>query len=210
MKKDLTGKRFGKLTALEETDQRQDGRVVWKCQCDCGNITYVPTNMLQKGHKKSCGCITAIDVTGQRFGKLVAIKPVGKNKYGYTQWLCQCDCGKEKIYNINILRSGKASSCGCIKKDTTQAEYRGKLSAKSQADKAIDGVRPTDFNKKKRSDNTSGYTGVYRRKGKWDAEIIVKGKVHRIGGFSTPEQAYLEGRLVLEAKYLPDGIKRKE
>lgn len=40
-KKDLSGKRFGKLVVLEETDQRKYGRVVWKCRCDCGNISLV-------------------------------------------------------------------------------------------------------------------------------------------------------------------------
>lgn len=123
-------------------------------------------------------------LSSQRFGQLVAIKPIGKNKYGYTQLLCKCDCGNERIDTIAILRSGKAISCGCINKDTTQAKQRGKMSAKSQADKAIDSVRSTDFKKKTRYDNSSGYTGVYRRNGKWDAEIYSKRK-------STPHRWFL-------------------
>lgn len=57
-KKDLTGQRFGHLTVLEKTDQRYYGYVVWKCKCDCGNITYVPMHNLSynKGIK-SCGCM---------------------------------------------------------------------------------------------------------------------------------------------------------
>ena len=35
--KDLTGKRFGKLTVLEPTDQRVRDAVVWRCRCECGN-----------------------------------------------------------------------------------------------------------------------------------------------------------------------------
>lgn len=34
--KDLLNQRFGRLVVIEKTDQRQDGRVVWKCKCDCG------------------------------------------------------------------------------------------------------------------------------------------------------------------------------
>ena len=53
----LIGKRFGKLIVLEQTNIRKNKNVVWKCQCDCGNITYVTTNLLTKGDTKSCGCI---------------------------------------------------------------------------------------------------------------------------------------------------------
>jgi hypothetical protein len=39
--KDLTGKKFGKLTVLEATnDKTSDGRRIWKCQCECGNIKF--------------------------------------------------------------------------------------------------------------------------------------------------------------------------
>ena len=53
--KDLTGKKFGKLTVLEPTDERINGKIVWKCQCDCGNIHYVNTGNLTSGGVKSCG-----------------------------------------------------------------------------------------------------------------------------------------------------------
>ena len=73
----LTNQRFGKLTALEPTNMRQHKSVVWKCQCDCGNIHYVATSRLREGSIQSCGCARKghgiIDLTGQIFGKLVAI-----------------------------------------------------------------------------------------------------------------------------------------
>lgn len=54
-----------------------------------------------------------IDISGQRFGKLVAIKPAGKNKKGEIKWLCKCDCGISTISVGSKLRSGKTKSCGC-------------------------------------------------------------------------------------------------
>ena len=54
---DLTNKKFTKLTVLEKTDLRKNGRVVWKCKCDCGNITYVDSHSLQQGKTGSCGCL---------------------------------------------------------------------------------------------------------------------------------------------------------
>lgn len=55
------------------------------------------------------------DLTGQRNGLLTAIKPVGKNKSGFIQWLCKCDCGNEKIVSTNSFRKNGTNSCGCIK-----------------------------------------------------------------------------------------------
>lgn len=55
-----------------------------------------------------------IDLTGQRFGKLVVVKEVERNKYRHIQWLCQCDCGNTTISTTSNLRTGSHKSCGCI------------------------------------------------------------------------------------------------
>lgn len=56
--KDLTGQKFGKLLVLEKTSIREDGRIVWKCQCDCGNIILVKSHDLLVDKKSHCGCLT--------------------------------------------------------------------------------------------------------------------------------------------------------
>ena len=54
---DLTGKKFGRLTALEPTEEKtKDGRRIWKCICDCGNKTIQRGYDLRKGNVVSCGC----------------------------------------------------------------------------------------------------------------------------------------------------------
>ena len=56
----LEGKKFGKLTVLEQVESiREDSgmlRTAWKCQCDCGNIVIVKTLNLNSGDTTSCGC----------------------------------------------------------------------------------------------------------------------------------------------------------
>ena len=47
------------------------------------------------------------DISGQTFGRLTAIKPVGKNKRNSYEWLCVCTCGGNKIVDGNCLRMGK-------------------------------------------------------------------------------------------------------
>jgi hypothetical protein len=55
---DLTGQVFGRLTVIEKAKQRDaSGRILWRCKCNCGKETFVITNLLKKGHTKSCGCL---------------------------------------------------------------------------------------------------------------------------------------------------------
>ena len=55
--KDLTGQKFGLLTAIKDTGKRQCGAVIWECKCDCGNIREYPRSTLVKGRALSCGCL---------------------------------------------------------------------------------------------------------------------------------------------------------
>lgn len=55
--KDLTNKRFGKLTVLEITEKRNNFKsVIWKCKCDCGKEVFVSSADLCHNNTKSCGC----------------------------------------------------------------------------------------------------------------------------------------------------------
>ena len=65
----------------------------------------------------------SIDITGKRFGRLVAIgfsHKRGKAKY----WECKCDCGKVKNIYLGNLRGGKIRSCGCFKKEQISKQGR--------------------------------------------------------------------------------------
>jgi hypothetical protein len=57
---------------------------------------------------------TRIDLTGKRFGKLVALKIAGRDKDKKLLWLCQCDCGGTKIVPRHDLRRLYVRSCGCL------------------------------------------------------------------------------------------------
>lgn len=59
----------------------------------------------------------SIDITNQKFGRLTAIKTIGKNKAARILWQCRCDCGNETIVPTGDLRSGHTQSCGCYKVD---------------------------------------------------------------------------------------------
>lgn len=57
--RDLTGQKFGHLTALFPVENPQKTGTKWLCECDCKNHTQIEvfTTNLVKGHTTSCGCI---------------------------------------------------------------------------------------------------------------------------------------------------------
>jgi len=55
--KPLEGKRFGRLLVIERNGRDKHNRALWKCICDCGNITVVASANLLNGYTKSCGCL---------------------------------------------------------------------------------------------------------------------------------------------------------
>ena len=55
----------------------------------------------------------ALDITGQKFGKLTAISKAA-SRNGKTYWLCKCDCGTEKEIQTSHLMDGRTLSCGCL------------------------------------------------------------------------------------------------
>lgn len=67
----------------------------------------------------------SLDITGQRYGKLVAIEPTAKRaKSGGVVWLFQCDCGNRKAIPANSVRSGLVKSCGCLAKPHGETRTR--------------------------------------------------------------------------------------
>ena len=73
-----------------------------------------------------------LDITGQRYGRLVAIKRIEKPshiKNHSAWWLFRCDCGAEVKTNSNNVRSGRIKSRGCWKRErlTTHGKTHTKL-----------------------------------------------------------------------------------
>lgn len=59
-----------------------------------------------------------LNLTGKVFGRLTVIKRDHNTRFGKARWLCFCKCGREIITDSSSLVSGKATSCGCKRKET--------------------------------------------------------------------------------------------
>lgn len=85
----LKGQRFGRLIVLEETSKRDiGGNVIWKCLCDCGNVTYTSAQNLRRGYTKSCGCYNKDLITKEN--------PKYKRKLYYIYHGIKCRCYNPK------------------------------------------------------------------------------------------------------------------
>jgi hypothetical protein len=90
---DLTGRRFGKLTALRPA-KTPSGIPGWLCECECGSTKIIRTASLTTKHTTSCGC----------FAKEKATKHGCSNTLLYHIWesmLGRCNrpsCGSYKQY----------------------------------------------------------------------------------------------------------------
>ena len=142
---DITGQRFGRLTALKPTKNRNSrGSIMWLCECDCGTIKEVCKADINRG-TKSCGCLSrekasrrliemnkrecyrkvAKDLTGQRFGKLIATKPTDKKAGSNIVWELKCDCGNITYADTGNLGNGGTRSCGCLHKEIVNNNITG-------------------------------------------------------------------------------------
>ena len=123
--KDLTGQKFGRLTAIKPTEERKNNSVVWVFQCDCGTIKNIPASEVTSGKVKSCGCLkqetdrmpkgNVKDEIGNKYGHLTVIARAGSTPDGQALWECECDCEAKTHLNVtgSNLRRGHTLSCGC-------------------------------------------------------------------------------------------------
>lgn len=68
----------------------------------------------------------AIDLTGQKFGRLTVVKRAENTKDNKAQWLCECECGNTKIVRSVSLKSGDTKSCGCIRENQNKTHGKSK------------------------------------------------------------------------------------
>lgn len=153
IRKDLTGKKFGRLTVLKQTEDYVSPNglhcAVWTCRCDCGQIVDVRRDALTSGRARSCGCLQREkasdigksklnDLSGKRFGKLEVLEladdhilPSGTHEIMYK---CKCDCGNTTVVSADNLRRGITKSCGCLKFHDLTGKRFGRLTVVERAD----------------------------------------------------------------------------
>lgn len=127
-KKNRIGEKHNLLTVVEEVNPHitKSGKkqTKVKCLCECGNFHEVVYRDLKRGEIKSCGCLTKacrLDISvHNNYGKLTIvgdaedyISPQGEKQ---RRVKVRCECGGEKEINLQTLRRGTVTDCGCENK----------------------------------------------------------------------------------------------
>ena len=126
--KDITGQRFGNVFAVRYVNSDDKGRAVWACLCDCGKTTYMTERYLNRKDSVNIMCDdckreirwykTRKDYTGDTFGNLYVVGPVGKVSHAHRThsiWKCVCNvCGTEQEVATSTLFAHKRHGlCTC-------------------------------------------------------------------------------------------------
>ena len=114
MSKDITGQKYGKLTAIKLYHTTRNG-AFWLCPCECGNTCVVSEDNLKAGKMTSCGCVreSKRSLIGKKFGKLTVLaKTDERYSDGSILYECLCDCGNIVKTTSSRLKTGHIKSCG--------------------------------------------------------------------------------------------------
>ncbi len=212
---DLRGRTFGYLTALEPTEKRHRKDILWKCSCKCGKETEVPATMLMQGNTTSCGCLNVeilkhcnLNVEGTNLRQSLLDNPYStRSVSGYTgvqpkrgKWVARISYKGVKYYlgtytNIDDAVKARARAKELVLEDAAklyqkyehqfeEMPHRPSRPVKEPAPPPSVSPHPA-----RRSDNTSGHTGVSRQYDKWNVSICVRGKRYRLGAYESLDDA---------------------
>lgn len=56
-----------------------------------------------------------IEIKGEKFGRLTAIRLYGRDSHGQQIWHCKCQCGNTTKSLLSNLKAGISKSCGCAR-----------------------------------------------------------------------------------------------
>ncbi len=82
-----------------------------------------------------------VDLSGQRFGRLVVLRFHGVSNSGKRVWECACDCGGKSLVTTGAMRSGSTSSCGCLCLEINSKRMSTHGASKSATYKIWSGIR---------------------------------------------------------------------
>jgi len=90
-----------------------------------------------------CGAVNSIDLSNQIFGRLIVLKPIGRNKDSRLVWLCKCSCGNYVSALGKTIKNGGTTSCGCFRKEQRDKQGTTAKDISGQAFNRLVALEPT-------------------------------------------------------------------
>lgn len=209
-RKDLTGKKFGRLTVLS-FHHSNDG-AYWLCECECGERRVVNSYSLTSGHTKSCGCYNR-EISGKK-----SKERAKRNRYEIDGGVVKvffdnvdeyfiCDADDLELVNSGSWYKGQIGYAYSNARENTTFHKelmkppqgmvvdhinRNKLDNRKSNLRIVTQASNTQNSDRKRP-NKTGYHNVYYRKqnDKYVGVFTMNKKKYQVGTFKTPYEAYL-------------------
>lgn len=200
--KEIIGQKFGKLLVQELI--RIDEKIFYRCLCDCGKITKVSANNLnRKKHTQSCGCSR---LKPKKNFSIIEIKQdhseilIESKKHGTLRVLIDTP-DIPKIRNFRWYVAGKTMYVKAIKKGKSIMLHHLILPRKKGfiidhknrdvLDNRSSNLRYATYQTNSWNSffDKRGFKGAYKKSGKWRSRIYINGKRKLIGDYSTKEEA---------------------
>jgi hypothetical protein len=187
--------KFGVFTVINSSFKNEGTkkpriRNGWRCICDCGNIVFKTTRELKKGAHLHCDNCPTSPLKGERlYGVYVGImsRCYTKSSTSFSRY------GGRGIFVCDLWRNNPASfiSWGNANgwSEGLQIDRIDNNGGYSPNNCRFVSRMVNSRNKEKLKRNTTGFTGVSRRYGKFFARITIKRKTVYLGYFKTPELA---------------------
>ena len=193
------GEKINRLTIISEPFRRKNRPHV-KCRCECGTVKVIRVDSVKSGHTKSCGCLVA--ETGSKREYKHGL--VGTRIYGiHAHMLNRCDNPNNQSFGDYGGRGIKV----CEEWRSVQVFADWAMKNGYDDDLTIERINndgdyePSNcewipkgeqvLNQRVRTDNTSGYPGVYflKKLGKYQARGFKDRKVYNLGLYHVKSDA---------------------
>lgn len=211
--RDLTGKKYNRLTVLRLAEKRGKN-YYYECQCDCGNKKLIRAGQITSGGTKSCGCLQrewAKSPKTKEHNQYEIDENVAKVKMSNTGEIMLCDIEDWDIMKDNLWfvdKYGYASANVEIENGLKRVRKFHVLIMGKKDGLVIDHINRNALDNRRvnlrfvtqhanttnqglRKNNTSGCTGVKFRKDtkRWSASIMLDGKSIALGCYDTKDEA---------------------
>lgn len=195
-KKVSEGQRFSCLVTVKSNAKRKGNIPLWECLCDCGQVSYVATADLNRGHSKSCGhCDTQESYRGE-FAHLPELR-IWKNI-------------KSRCNNVNAPNYKYYGGRG-VKLKLSFKDFLDEVGERPSPKHTIDRIDVNGHyekgnlrwalrlqqqrNTRRGQDSTAS---IYKKHHRWISRIGIEGKTIYLGSFKTESEAQLVRKKAIE------------
>ncbi len=218
--KDLTGKKFGRLTALKDVGKSKSGDILWECECSCAEHNHIVTTSsnLQRLHTQSCGCYQK-DQNSKAHKKETRFDIVNDIAVGYTskneQFFIDSD-NVDKLKNNSWWYTARGYLAGNINGEITLmhrfltncdkdhvVDHKNHITGDNRMQNLrVCTVSENQYNRSMQNNNKSGSIGVCwdKKYQKWRAYISTNKERIELGHFVNFDDA-VKARRDAEDKY---------